>query len=535
MFQSNDSLPPEENWFFYWKTSATLWREKLALMEKNTPLIIPLNWAFHCETPDRYCFSERAETHLKKLEETAVTEGHEIIFFLPVGPVPWLPNGGIPPFLAKTCAVDKRGIVYGVLDNERNLHKLYSFFDTDIHRHCSRFFFEMGKYFKEMKIESPVYGIRCGFFEENSFHFFFEDTSRMFEQGFRRFLNVKEEKEGSEKDRKEFTEIIIDLYLDEARKNFKDHWSGVLDMAVLGGAPNSFFNRFYSDTCNYSKEIFSALTSKKLICSLLLPSRTGNDLTLHQLRDIVVPGQNQRLAGKTKDFSPLCFFKIDDENCAGSTGLDVFLKREFKGMYRYTKTGPFDEGEDSLYFFLGERETVSSLLEKFKKGKKIILDTSFLSEKAQKELEIFYAEKASLIEEVNVFIPLINITGENFRFVFFDGRELQSLSLEKKMSFWGQLMGTFSIPYLTIEGETVDYFWQVGHMDSAKLDYREMRRVHIYNPGKDKKKIRIPFKQNIVLDRVVQKINSSVISSPGSVEISMASQGITVLDYGVVN
>ena len=535
MFQTNATLPPEENWFFYWKTSATLWPEKLALMEKKTPLIVPLNWAFHCEIPDRYCFSERAETNLKKLEETAIKEGHEIIFFLPVGPIPWLPNGGLPPFLAKTCAVDTRGIVYGVLDNERNLHKLYSFFDTDIHRHCSRFFFEIGKYFSKMKMESPVYGIRCGFFVEDSFHLFFEDTSRVFDQGFRRYLNVKEEKKVNEKAKKEFTDLIVDLYLDEAQKNLKDHWSGVFDMAVLGGAPNSFFNRFYTDSWNYSREIFSALRSKKLICSLLLPFRTGNDPSLHQLKDIVVPYQNRKLIGESNDFSPLCFFKIDDEDCAGMTGLDVFLKREFGGMYRYTKSGLFDERDDSLCFFLGERETVSSLIEKFKKGKSIILDTSFLSEEAQKELEIFFAEKASLIEEVNVFIPLINISSNKFRFVSFDGRGLESLSLEEKVSFWRQLIGTFSIPYLKIQGEDVDYFWQTGRNDSAKLDYREMRRVYVYNPGGDKKKVKIPFRQNIVLDKVVQKINSSVVSSPKFVEINLAPKGITVLDYGVVN
>ena len=80
-----DSVFPGENWFFYWKTSASLWAEKLKLFQGNSKVIIPINWAFHSETGDNYDFAkQKPETDLKKLVDVVRSVNLEPVFLLPL-------------------------------------------------------------------------------------------------------------------------------------------------------------------------------------------------------------------------------------------------------------------------------------------------------------------------------------------------------------------------------------------------------------------------------------------------------------------
>ena len=65
-----DSVFPGENWFFYWKTSPSLWKNKLQEYRGPTPIFVPIYWGFHNENPDQFDFGTfRPETDLKRLHD----------------------------------------------------------------------------------------------------------------------------------------------------------------------------------------------------------------------------------------------------------------------------------------------------------------------------------------------------------------------------------------------------------------------------------------------------------------------------------
>ena len=142
-----DTVFPGENWFFYWKTSASLWKNKLQEFP-GTKIIIPVNWSFHSETGDQFDFDEhRPETNLKKLVEIAESVGKQVIFFLPLTPAPFLSNGGLPHLLARGLALNNEQMAYGIIDADDNLIKIYSFFDPRVFEAFDRFVKKLGQYF----------------------------------------------------------------------------------------------------------------------------------------------------------------------------------------------------------------------------------------------------------------------------------------------------------------------------------------------------------------------------------------------------
>ena len=96
LLKEEDSIFPGESWFFYWKTSPALWEEKVKSCVSRY-LICPIFWGQHVTPEGHYDFGESVpECGLKKLVDIAKAYGKEVIFFLPLGPAPFLPNGGVP-------------------------------------------------------------------------------------------------------------------------------------------------------------------------------------------------------------------------------------------------------------------------------------------------------------------------------------------------------------------------------------------------------------------------------------------------------
>jgi hypothetical protein len=189
--RDQDTVFPGENWFFYWKTSASLWKSKLQEFP-GTKIIIPLNWSFHSETGDQFDFGDhRPETNLKKLVEIAHEVGKSVVFFLPITPAPFLPNGGLPHLLARGLALNNEQMAYGVIDADDHLIKIYSFFDPRVFEAFDKFVKKTGQYFLASNITADVWGIRSGFFKNGQYRSFLEDTSKTFEQAFARFLQKK--------------------------------------------------------------------------------------------------------------------------------------------------------------------------------------------------------------------------------------------------------------------------------------------------------------------------------------------------------
>lgn len=124
-----DAVLPGENWFYYWKTSSSLWRDKFAKFPRGQKVFLPLNWSLHFHGPGEYDFGkDRPEANLKKLITIAKEQGLKPILLLPTGPLPCLVNGGLPSSLATTLAKTDEHLPYVIVLPNGELVKIYSFY-----------------------------------------------------------------------------------------------------------------------------------------------------------------------------------------------------------------------------------------------------------------------------------------------------------------------------------------------------------------------------------------------------------------------
>lgn len=562
-----DSIFPGENWFFYWKTSASLWKSKLQEFP-GTRIIIPLNWSFHSETGDQFDFDDhRPETNLLKLTEIAKDVGKEVVFFLPLTPAPFLPNGGLPHFLARSLALNREQMAYGVIDADDNLIKIYSFFDPRVFEAFDRFVKKLGQYFATSKITADLWGIRCGYFQEGHFRSFLEDSSKTFEQAFGRFLQGKkdetqtlspiEEKQFAF----EFNKNIQDLYITNASESIGNNFEGILDVAFLGASTSKFLKRLFGTISNidYSSELYESLAKDIIPSSVLINQRLKKGILTRELNDLIVNSYlPARLASNSAYeyddiaiFSPLSFFKVYEKIDGVSAmfqnweqlDLWTYLRSNFGWSYKVISSDtlrlheaktPYQEHIHLVHGHDVDRILFNFILKTFMNGGRIILNRSGLSEEYFKKIEIFALENQLQVEKVNFKTQIQNITLGEGRLVLFDGDQFGDLASSDFEEFWKKIVETFSIlhvPILNVEG--VDYYWRTRPSQGNELKFEEVRRLSLYNPTSYRKKIKMNLSKNFVVYKVLDEMNVVVQTHPNELDIELSPEGSVIVDFGV--
>lgn len=564
--RDQDSVFPGENWFFYWKTSASLWRAKLQEFP-GTKIIIPLNWSFHTETGDQFDFDDhRPETNLKKLVEIATDVGKSVIFFLPLCPAPFLSNGGLPHFLARSLSLNFEGMAYGVIDADGHLLKIYSFFDPRVFEAFEKFVKTLGQYFQTNKINSDVWGIRSGFFKEGQFHSFFEDNSKTFEQAFIRYLQTKKKDEEKlthieEKQFEfEFVKTIQSLYEGNARELLKENFEGVLDVAFLGAGTNNFLKRLSGNitTSDLSCELYESLARDIIPSSVLLSNRLKSGVLNRELSDLVansyLPSRLATTAYEHEDIStflPLSFFKVYEKIDGLSSMLqswsDLYLWDYLKSCYGWSykiisndtlkmhdvKT-PYQE---HIHLFHGhdiDRVIFNFILKTFMNGGRIIINRSGLSEDFNKKFETFFLENNLQVEKVTFHTQVQNVSLGEGRLVLLEGEGFKDLAKEDYSTFWKTLVDTFTIIHVPlINAEGIDYYWRTRPSSTNELRFEEVRRLSVYNPTSYRKKIKMHLTKNFVVYKVLDEFNVIVQTYPNEIEIELSPEGSVIVDFGV--
>ena len=564
--RDQDTVFPGENWFFYWKTSASLWKSKLQEFP-GTKIIIPINWSFHSETGDQFDFDDhRPETNLKKLVEIAKEVGKSVVFFLPITPAPFLPNGGLPHLLARSLALNSEQMAYGVIDADDHLVKIYSFFDPRVFEAFDRFVKKLGQYFLANKIAADVWGIRSGYFKDGQYRSFLEDTSKTFEQAFLRFLATKksldevlspiEEKQLSF----EFNKTIQNLYETNARESIKENFEGSLDVAFLGAGTENFLKRLSGtiSTVDYSSELYEALAKDIIPSSVLLSHRLKKGVLTRELNDLVANSYLPlRLASSAYEhedistFQPLSFFKVYEKVDGVSSlfqnwsdlNLWHYLRSNFGWSYKVissdtlklheTKT-PYQE---HIHLFHGhdvDRIIFNYILKTFMNGGRIILNRSGLSEEFNKRFETFFLENNLTVEKVHYQTQLQNITLGEGRLIILEGEGFKALSKQEFHDFWKTLVETFSLVHVPIHNvDGVDFYWRTRPSSTNELKFEEVRRLSLYNPTSYRKKVKMNLTKNFVVYKVLDEINVIVQTYPNEIEIELSPEGSVIVDFGV--
>jgi hypothetical protein len=564
--RDQDMVFPGENWFFYWKTSASLWKTKLQEFP-GTKIIIPLNWSFHSETGDQFDFdNHRPETNLKKLVEIATEVGKNVVFFLPLTPAPFLPNGGLPHLLARSVALNSEQMAYGVIDADDHLVKIYSFFDPRVFEAFDRFVKKLGQYFSLNKINADVWGIRCGYFKDGQYRSFIEDASKTFETAFLRFLQTKKSPDevlSPIEERQyafEFNKMIQGLYETNARESIRDNFEGTLDVAFLGSGTGNFLKRLYGtiSTADYSAELYESLAKDIIPSSVLLSHRLKKGVLTRELNDLVansyLPSRLASTAYEHEDistFQPLSFFKvferIDGVSSLFQSWADLnlwqYLKASFGWSYKviHSDTLKLHENktpyQENILLFHGhdvDRTIFNFILKTFMNGGRVILNRSGLSDEFNQRFETFFLENNLNVEKVNFQTQIQNISLGEGRLVLIEGEGFKELSKEEYLDFWKTLVETFSLIHVPIHNvDGLDFYWRTRPSSTNELKFEEVRRLSLYNPTSYRKKIKMNLTKNFVVYKVLDEINVIVQTYPNEIEIELSPEGSVIVDFGV--
>lgn len=559
----NDPVFPGENWFFYWKTSPSLWQSKIESYRSSAPLFVPIFWGYHCEYEDSTDFgSIKPESNLKKLFDIASSLGKSIVFLIPIMPMPFLPNGGLPSYVARTLAQDENGMVISVLDNESRLNKIYSFFEPKVFLAYKSFVYKLGQFFSENGISSHVYGCDCYRNERGRSTSFLDDYSQAFENGFSRFLQQQQTKVSSpEQELKlkiDYRKLISELYISSCEESLPANWGGIIRFCFLGSDVSNIFARssdIWEASANYFKDIDDIITYDKLPSSVLLSANDKKGTLSDALKDLISTNYIHRAMSYSlfeddvdSSFAPLFFFELIsiDRNKRANlakidrNGLRLFLRRYYKSSYVFKEQFEIIEDDfesnNKIYYVWGAIEDIDDvrpLLKLFLNGAKIILDTQSLGIVAKKKLETFFLENNIQKESVSFQTQMDYVSIGEGKMVMLDSSAIYDLNTQKKVNFFQKLISFLNIKHLDIEADNdIVVFWKKRHANPMELDYEEIRRVSLYNPSSYKRKVRIVTNRNFALLKVLGEKHVKVGTSPIGIDLEMLPSGSVSFDFG---
>lgn len=560
-----DPVFPGENWFFYWKTSPTLWESKLQEYNGIGPIFVPIFWGFHSEYEDVFDFANtKPETDLAKLYQIAQAQGKELIFLMSVTPMPFLPNGGLPAYLARNIAMDDNGMIISVFDQDNRLNKMYSFFDPKVFMGFKKFTFALGQYFSSKGISSQIYSCECYRFEKERVVSFLEDSSKSYDSGLSRYIQQNklqeniESIEDEELVKKEYSKLIDELYKSCLTETVSGHFSGNLKFCFLGAGVDKVFSRsseYWEHSSDYFMPMFEMMIHNFIPSSALLPNALKEGVLNRSLKNIVTKG----LLGKflteglyedalSMSFKPLYFFEFFKEAKGNSLfsrwfrdiGLSYFFNSKFCLSYNVNDKFSFEPEEDDceqkVFFFRGnqiDQNSFNHFIKLFMSGGKIILDISELDEVTEKKIHIFVSENNLKQESVSYLTSITHITLGDGILILFDGRKLQDAPISKINSFWEKVIDYMGFKHLELQNEEgIFYHWKTRQASSLELDYGEIRRLSIYNPTSYKKKVRLFSNKNFALLKVVDSERSDINSTPVGLDLKLQPGGSLSLDFG---
>ncbi|MFP5457596.1 MAG: hypothetical protein ACLGG7_02585 [Bacteriovoracia bacterium] len=571
-----ENIFPGENWFCYWRTSAALWETKLASLRTNgTPVFIPLYWGFHSENAETFDFGEqRPEGDLARLHRALLNTGCDAVWLLPLTPVPFMPNGGLPSFIARHPSHDAHGMTQAFLDTDGSIHKTHSFYDPRVYQAFRKWVWQLGQVLTQKSVATPLKGLRAYWVGPQEAHSYLEDYSPTFEAGFTRYLKqqklpVRMNDDGVEMPGMapheasvhvaRYRKLISDLYSQTASESLAGHWTGVQEYGFLGGAPQDIFPRS-SDIWNHKielmQDIWTQLEWSLLPSSVLIPNSVKKGVIAKFLKDHLSPTLirqtvQQHLAQENDsgNFVPLVFFDffwdddmaIDAPKKLEELGLLAHVKRDFQGCWRWRGRFDYereaDEGaSERLKFFFGhqiDKQRFQHILRLFMNGQRILLDRAGLDPVLEKKLQIFILENELKTQEINFLtsISLIKL-GEGMLLIY-NSQTLMAQPMAKKILFWENVTKYLALKHLAIKGdEPLFYTWKTRSTSTNELNYESVRRISIYNPTPNRQRVQVIGSKRFAFLKVVDPIQAQAKSTPMGVEIEVMAQGSISLDFG---
>lgn len=555
-----DSVRPGEQWFFYWKTSAALWEGRIAKIPQDELILIPIYWGFHAESQTEWDFGRiRPEADLQRLAQIMTQYSRKFAWILPVTPAPFLTNGGLPSYSARTLSVTRDGTHLGVFDQDHNLNKMYSFFEPKVFHSYGDFLKTFASYLKTTDIKAPVWGGEFIYGEDGEVHSYIQDYSISFERGFSRFLKqtMPDDQEltdptKEEKLKQEFCKDVATLFQSAAESSLASLWKGTKRIYCLGGSPKETILRSLpggKSELAYTKDLFNLFIHEEWPSSALLHENERKNvlswiLNNHFGKTAVDNYYRQKVYSSdlTSEFRPYAIADLVGGKGAEQfmdSGLIRYLNTNLKWLYSWPDTLDFtpvaiDRDHGKIKFFHGKdltRTTFGQILKLFMMGQRVLIDKSDLDDDLDKTLSVFLLENKLKEQSVN-FVTSIQILelGEG-RLVLYDGKKLNKN--EENQKFWAHLFRYFNLyePEIVLDKD-VFCLWGVRATGQNDLSYLDIRRVSIYNPTSYKKQVTVKTNKHFAFMKMIDPTRAVAKSSPNGVDIELLPHGRISLDFG---
>lgn len=563
-----DNIFPGENWFFYWKTASSLWEEKLATTDDFDSIVIPLNWGFHSETGDKFDFGQdKPEANLVKLVEIIQKLNKKVSFLIPVGPAPYLANGGIPYLLAKEPSFYHQQ-VWLSLDGEKQMHKMFSFYEPKVFKGFQKFITTFKNYLVEQKLQVSVLGFSPFFAHASKIISYFEDSSPSYEQAFKRFLEGQGNKQITLKSideerivHTEFRRNLKDLYEESFKEIIGEYWDGKLNICFLGGSPHNFVNRSFGkeDELGYFKDMLQVCALNMLPSTVLLGQERSEllqDVSKSYFVDILASEKiNENFY---EDDTPLIFSRLNLFSLFIQPGQHFqaiwqksysplhLLEQRYQGTYLFLEHTKEkyqnvinDERNRSIHFFLAQYfdlDIFHSIIKLFMHGKQIIIDINNISETFARKLEAFFIENKLEVQKVNFHTIVRSVSLGDGQIILYSSQPLEVLDRKSINDFWQKILSlfTFKHPEVTGDNGVIEYWLERSPLNS-ELNFESIRRVTLCNVVSYKQKATIKFPKSFLVLKIVDEQNAKVKIDNGVLDIAFSSKGSVSIEFGFID
>ncbi|MBA2403444.1 MAG: hypothetical protein H0V66_01625 [Bdellovibrionales bacterium] len=555
-----DPVRPGEQWFCYWKTSASQWESRIQEFPQNEIIFIPVYWGFHAETGGAWDFGKyHPERDLVRLLALLTQHGRKFCWLLPLTPAPFLPNGGVPTTAARMLSLSAQGMHLACLDQDGTLHKIYSFYESKVVPNFASFVQAFGEMLSQSKTKSRVWGAEFDYLENETIVSFLNDSSVAFEQGFSRYLK-KNFPDGVElnqaydeqKIKLSYQSDVRNLFHSLAQDSLAPFWEGVQAITILGSGPKDTIERALSagkSQTHFFKDLFESYVSHRWFSTCLLTTKEKKDLLRRCLNEHFASEEIEHrfhyLTASSEigpDFRPYALIDVFDHHLPKvfeKNGLKPFINDNFRWMFHLHGQLDFtpqwiDSSYHRVKFFHAEgmdRTLFAQMLKLFMMGQRIVFDCTNLSDELDKRLQVFYLENNLKLQSVN-FLTSINLCelGEG-RLITFEGNKLKTS--EDKSKFWGHMFKFLNMNHPEVHtDQDIFSLWRIRATSPHELNYLDVRRVNFYNPTSYKKSVMVHTQKKFAFMKVIDPLHATAKMTNDGVEVELLPNGKLALDFG---
>lgn len=574
-----------ENWFCYWKASATLWSTKIEQYTGPSPLFIPLLWSHHVtrvSSATEYAAKtmidfgqKRQDTNLIELFQLIKQMGREAVLLIPIGPLPFVSSGGMPSWLCDSVAEDKNGMPKVAIDDQSRIHKCYSFYSPKVFKEYLHTLSVLAEMMRTKGVAIKIYGLNSYYQDptDSKIYSFFEDYSKVAQSGFARYFStlksdssqfLAEQSKASEQDWKNYQNDMKSLYSNALEEIFAGSYQGELSIHYADASPWQPLT-----SLQMTKNSDSLLRSIKvawqnsMLPSLVLSNskNMGAANEVQKLYQATAPHDwvpfildyNQGNFANQSLHQPLQLMSVlADAQQLINSGLAKILDTTFHGTWQslnHFSEDTLEGWEEPKTLFMFELPTIKTknhhsnsdpvvnlIIKTVMRGHQVAINKEALSKEQARLFELFIHENQLKKIITGHYCPLEFVAiGQAGKLCFFNASDIMQTTADLKIAFWKQILRLFEVEFVSWQvDESLDSLWLFRQANPGDLFYEQIRRVILRNNTDEDKNITFPKDKKHILVKIIDPNGVEVITKPQTIDLKFRPKGFVVLDFGFI-